>query len=140
MAIKATKHIHMKNILLSISASFMVQIAIAQTPANDSNVVVNSETKPVVRTAKADSALIQLNNSLTKLGVSIEKLFHEAGLDLERGVDKLDKNLKDENLFTNLGKAIDNAAKSLEKATERLQRKIDDSASKKRITNEEGTK
>jgi ribosome-associated translation inhibitor RaiA len=130
----------MKNILLSIFALFIVNSAFAQTPANDSNVVVKSESKPVIRTAKADSALIQLNNSLTKLGVSIEKLFKEAGLDLEKGVDKLDKNLKDENLFTNLGKAIDNAAKSLEKATEKLQRKIDDSASKKKSTSNENAK
>jgi ribosome-associated translation inhibitor RaiA len=129
----------MKNILLSIFALFIVNSAFAQTPTNDSNIVVKSESKPVIRTAKADSALIQLNNSLTKLGVSIEKLFKEAGLDLEKGVDKLDKNLKDENLFTNLGKAIDNAAKSLEKATEKLQRKIDDSVSKKRSASE-GTK
>jgi ribosome-associated translation inhibitor RaiA len=129
----------MKNILLSIFALFIVNSAFAQTPTNDSNIVVKSESKPVIRTAKADSALIQLNNSLTKLGVSIEKLFKEAGLDLEEGVDKLDKNLKDENLFTNLGKAIDNAAKSLEKATEKLQRKIDDSVSKKRSASE-GTK
>jgi ribosome-associated translation inhibitor RaiA len=130
----------MKNILLSIFALFIVNSAFAQTPTNDSNVVVKGESKPVIRTAKADSALIQLNNSLTKLGVSIEKLFKEAGLDLEKGVDKLDKNLKDENLFTNLGKAIDNAAKSLEKATEKLQRKIDDSASKKKSTSNENAK
>jgi ribosome-associated translation inhibitor RaiA len=130
----------MKNIFLSILALFIVHGAFAQTPTNDSNVVVSSESKPIIRTARADSALIQLNNSLTKLGVSIEKLFKEAGLDLEKGVDKMDKNLKDENLFTNLGKAIDNAAKSLERATERLQRKIDDSASKKRSTSDESTK
>jgi ribosome-associated translation inhibitor RaiA len=130
----------MKNLFLSIFALFLVNSAFAQSPTNDTSVVVNSDSKPVIRTAKADSALIQLNNSLTKLGVSIENLFKEAGLNLEKGVDKLDKNLKDENLFTNLGKAIDNAAKSLEKATERLQRKIDDSASKKRSESEESTK
>jgi ribosome-associated translation inhibitor RaiA len=126
----------MKNILFSILVLFILNSAFAQTPSNDSTVAVKSGSKPVIRTAKADSALMQLNNSLTKLGVSIDNLFKEAGLDLEERIEDLDEHLKDETIFTNLGKAIDNAAKSLEKAADRLQRKIDDSASKKKSTNE----
>ncbi len=122
----------MKVFLFSIFAFICLNVAVAQSETTDTNVVVNKPNRSVVKTEKVDSALIHLSNSLTRLGVSIDQLIKEAGLNVEKGVYKLDQNLKEENVFVQLGKAIDKAAKSLENAADKLQRKIDDSASRKK--------
>jgi ribosome-associated translation inhibitor RaiA len=122
----------MKAILFSIFTFVCLNVAVAQSETTDTNVVASKPNRSVVKTEKVDSALIHLNNSLTRLGESINQLVKDAGLNVEKGVYKLDQNLKDEQVFVQLGKAIDRAAKSLENAAERLQRKIDDSASRKK--------
>jgi ribosome-associated translation inhibitor RaiA len=122
----------MKTILFSIFAFFCLNIAVAQSETTDTTITAAKPNRSVIKTEKVDSALIHLNNSLTRLGVSINQLVKEAGLNVENGVYKLDQNLKDDKMFVQLGKAIDRAAKSLENAAEKLQRKIDDSASRKK--------
>jgi hypothetical protein len=104
----------------------------AQTTISDSVANNKAETKSIVKTQKVDSALIQLSNSLTRLGESINKLVAEAGLNVEKAADKVDKNLKEENVLMSISRALDKAAKSIEDAADKVQRKIDDSASRKK--------
>jgi hypothetical protein len=123
----------MKTILIVLGLSYFT--VSAQSESQDSNQVQSASTSvptsnSIIKTNKTDSAFIQLSDALTRLGVSVNNLAKEAGTGLEKGFDKLDANLKDETLFIQIGKAIERAANSIEKAADRLQRKIDDSASK----------
>ncbi len=113
---------------LSLSAQTVQQDSI-QAPTTASSIEV-AKSNSIIRTSKTDSALIELSEALTRLGVSVNNLAEKAGSGLEKGFDQLDKNLKEETLFIQIKKALDKANKSLENAADKLQRKIDDSVSK----------